>query len=212
MLTSAATMVLMLVVPGVMFQFTSANLNAFVVLGLVGTWLLDHLAEELALCKRYGKPMFLIGVGANERAALDHPHARAVLEYASHVWTRDEQSTEWLSEICGAAKVTGGYRLPACHVIHTVGPIWRGGMSGEPETMASCYRACLAIALERRLATIAFPAISTGIYGFPREPAAEIAVAAIARHVVAEAFPEAVILVCFDAATQTAYEAALDKI
>jgi O-acetyl-ADP-ribose deacetylase len=112
----------------------------------------------------------------------------------------------------GAAKLTGGYRLPASHVIHTVGPVWRGGLSGEPETLASCYRACLAIALERRLATIAFPAISTGIYGFPREPAAEIAVATIARHLVAKAIPEAVILVCFDAATQTAYEAALGKI
>jgi O-acetyl-ADP-ribose deacetylase (regulator of RNase III) len=112
----------------------------------------------------------------------------------------------------GAAKLTGGYHLPASYVIHTVGPVWRGGRFGERETLAACYRACLAIALERGLATIAFPAISTGIYGFPREPAAEIAVAAIAGHLAAEAVPETVILVCFDAATQAAYETALGRI
>jgi len=109
----------------------------------------------------------------------------------------------------GAAKLTGGYRLPAVHVIHTVGPVWRGGAAGERETLASCYRACLAIARERGLATIAFPAISTGVYGFPREPAAEIAVATVAAHLAAEAMPETVIFVCFDAATRAAYEMAL---
>jgi O-acetyl-ADP-ribose deacetylase (regulator of RNase III) len=109
----------------------------------------------------------------------------------------------------GAAKLTSGYRLPAAHVIHTVGPLWRGGASGEHETLAACYRACLAIALERGLATIAFPAISTGVYGFPREAAAEIAVATVGAHLAAEAVPETVIFVCFDAATRAAYEAAL---
>ncbi|HWB51389.1 MAG TPA: O-acetyl-ADP-ribose deacetylase [Stellaceae bacterium] len=109
----------------------------------------------------------------------------------------------------GEARLTAGYRLPASHVIHTVGPVWRGGRAGEPETLAACYRSCLAIARQRGFATIAFPAISTGIYGFPREPAARIAVTTVAAHLAAELAPEAVVFVCFDAATQAAYEAAL---
>jgi O-acetyl-ADP-ribose deacetylase len=109
----------------------------------------------------------------------------------------------------GAAKLTGGYRLPARHVIHTVGPVWQGGMAGERETLASCYRTCLGLARDHKLATVAFPAISTGIYGFPREPAAAIAVATVADHLAGERLPEIVIFVCFDAATRAAYEAAL---
>ncbi len=112
----------------------------------------------------------------------------------------------------GEAKLTRGYRLPSPHVIHTVGPVWRGGTTGERETLASCYRACLAIARDRRLATIAFPAISTGVYGFPREPAAAIAVATVVAYLAAEAVPETVVFVCFDAATRAAYEAALAAI
>ncbi|HWD60436.1 MAG TPA: O-acetyl-ADP-ribose deacetylase [Stellaceae bacterium] len=111
----------------------------------------------------------------------------------------------------GDAKLTGGYRLPAGHVIHTVGPIWHGGGAGERETLASCYRRCLAIAREHGFAMIAFPAISTGIYGFPREPAAEIAVATVAAHLAADTVPESVTFVCFDAATRAAYEAALKQ-
>jgi O-acetyl-ADP-ribose deacetylase (regulator of RNase III) len=109
----------------------------------------------------------------------------------------------------GEAKLTSGYGLPAAHIIHTVGPVWRGGASGERETLAACYGACLAIARERGLATIAFPAISTGIFGFPREPAAQIAIAMVSTHLAAEAVPETVIFVCFDAETRAAYEAAL---
>jgi O-acetyl-ADP-ribose deacetylase (regulator of RNase III) len=109
----------------------------------------------------------------------------------------------------GEARLTSGYGLPAAHIIHTVGPIWRGGRSGERETLATCYRACLAIARERGLATIAFPAISTGIYGFPREPAAQIAITMVSTHLAAEAVPETVIFVCFDAETRAAYETAL---
>lgn len=109
----------------------------------------------------------------------------------------------------GDAKLTGGYRLPATHVIHTVGPVWRGGAAGERATLASCYRTCLMIARGRGLASIAFPAISTGVYGFPREPAAEIAVTTVAAHIAAEPLPETVVFVCFDAATHAAYEAAL---
>lgn len=109
----------------------------------------------------------------------------------------------------GTAKLTGGYRLPARHVIHTVGPIWQGGENGERETLASCYRACLSLASQHRLSTIAFPAISTGIYSFPRERAATIAVATVVAHLAAETLPQTVIFVCFDAATRAAYEVAL---
>jgi O-acetyl-ADP-ribose deacetylase (regulator of RNase III) len=109
----------------------------------------------------------------------------------------------------GDAKLTRGYRLPAAYVIHTVGPIWRGGDGGEAATLARCYRACLAIARDRNFATIAFPAISTGVYGFPREPAAVIAVTAIGLHLAAETALRTVIFVCFDAAIRAAYEAAL---
>jgi O-acetyl-ADP-ribose deacetylase (regulator of RNase III) len=108
----------------------------------------------------------------------------------------------------GEAKLTRGYRLSARHVIHTVGPVWQGGPAGERETLANCYRACLRIAHEQGFATIAFPAISTGIYGFPREPAAQIAVATVTDHLAAQVMPESVIFVCFDAATRAAYEAA----
>src|SRR5947208_1224605 len=76
----------------------------------------------------------------------------------------------------GEAKMTRGYRLPARHVIHTVGPVWHGGRSGEPELLASCYRRSLALALAHRLKSIAFPAISCGAYGYPLEEAIPIAV------------------------------------
>lgn len=76
----------------------------------------------------------------------------------------------------GEARLTRGYRLPARHVIHTVGPVWRGGGAGEAEVLASCYRTCLAIAREEGFASVAFPAISTGVYGYPVRAAAEIAV------------------------------------
>src|SRR5262245_20914045 len=77
----------------------------------------------------------------------------------------------------GEARLTRGHRLPARHVIHTVGPVWRGGGAGEPDILAGCYRSCLAIARNEALRAIAFPAIATGIYGFPRQRAAQIAVA-----------------------------------
>jgi O-acetyl-ADP-ribose deacetylase len=112
----------------------------------------------------------------------------------------------------GEARLTRGYRLPAGHVIHTVGPVWRGGASGERDTLAACYRACLGLAATHRFATIAFPAISTGIFGFPSEPAADIAVTTVSEHLAAGALPEAVIFVCFDASTQAAYQAALSKL
>jgi O-acetyl-ADP-ribose deacetylase (regulator of RNase III) len=109
----------------------------------------------------------------------------------------------------GEARLTRGYRLPARHVIHTVGPVWRGGNQGEREVLTGCYRNCLALAQEQRFRTIAFPAIATGVYGFPRDEAARIAVASVRAHLAGIDMPERVIFVCFDAATVEAYRAAL---
>ena len=83
----------------------------------------------------------------------------------------------------GSAKITGGYRLKASHVIHAVGPVWSGGNEGEEELLASCYRTALALAGEHRLASIAFPAISTGVYRFPPERAARVAVGTVAADI-----------------------------
>jgi O-acetyl-ADP-ribose deacetylase (regulator of RNase III) len=83
----------------------------------------------------------------------------------------------------GAAKITRGYRLKASHVIHAVGPVWGGGDKGEDDLLAACYRTSLALAVEHRLASIAFPAISTGVYRFPPERAARIAVGTVAAEV-----------------------------
>jgi O-acetyl-ADP-ribose deacetylase (regulator of RNase III) len=112
----------------------------------------------------------------------------------------------------GEAKLTRGYRLAAAHVIHTVGPIWQGGNAGEAETLACCYRNSLWIAREERFAAIAFPAIATGVYGYPRDKAARIAVSAAAAHLAAHDRPERVIFVCFDPATEAAYRAALAEL
>ncbi len=96
----------------------------------------------------------------------------------------------------GEAKITRGYRLKARHVIHTVGPVWRGGKSGEPELLSNCYRNSLALAGKHGLTSIAFPAISTGIYGYPKEPATEIAVREVRAHTVGL---DRVIFCCFGA-------------
>ena len=109
----------------------------------------------------------------------------------------------------GGARLTGGYLLPASHVIHTVGPIWQGGAAGEQQILQSCYRSCLTIARSQRFREIAFPAIATGIYGFPREAAARIAVATVGAHLAEQMLPELVIFVCFDTATLDAYRNAL---
>ncbi|NNF25293.1 MAG: O-acetyl-ADP-ribose deacetylase [Rhodobacteraceae bacterium] len=81
----------------------------------------------------------------------------------------------------GEAKATRGYALPAAHVIHTVGPVWRGGGAGEPEALAACYRNALALAAQLGCRSVAFPAISTGVYGFPKDQAAEIALRDVSR-------------------------------
>lgn len=111
----------------------------------------------------------------------------------------------------GQAKVTKGYRLPARHIIHTVGPVWRGGTNGEPDQLASCYREALTRAREIGARTIGFPAISTGIYGYPLGEAAEVAVATV----VAEVAPhpagfDRIALVCFNAEAAAAFTSALE--
>ncbi len=111
----------------------------------------------------------------------------------------------------GEARVTRGYRLPAAHVIHTVGPVWRGGDHGEAELLASCYRESLRLALALEAKSLAFPAISCGVYGYPLEQAADIAVGTAADWLAAERLPERVLLVCFGAATLAAYRAALAR-
>jgi O-acetyl-ADP-ribose deacetylase (regulator of RNase III) len=98
----------------------------------------------------------------------------------------------------GDAKLTPGFRLAARHVIHAVGPRWRGGDDGEPDLLASCYRRSLEIAVEHTCQTIAFPAISTGIYGYPLEQAAEVAVRAVTLFLRTSQLPREVVLCTFD--------------
>jgi O-acetyl-ADP-ribose deacetylase (regulator of RNase III) len=111
----------------------------------------------------------------------------------------------------GQAKITQGYRLAAKHVIHTVGPVWRGGRQGEPALLASCYRASLALASAHGLRTIAFPAISCGAYGYPLEDAVRIAVCECASGLDAELGLERIIFACFDRPMLDLYRAELDR-
>lgn len=106
----------------------------------------------------------------------------------------------------GDAKATKGYKLPAKHIIHTVGPVWRGGSAGEDELLASCYRRSLEVADQLAIKSIAFPAISTGIYRFPPQRAAEIAVSEIRRYT---GRIERLVFACFDPETATIYRGLL---
>lgn len=105
----------------------------------------------------------------------------------------------------GEAKITAGYHLPAKHVIHAVGPRYRDGRHGEPELLASAYRSSLALATQHGLESLAFPAISTGIYAYPLEDATRIAVAEVTQHLTANELPRRVIFVCFSAETYDVY-------
>jgi O-acetyl-ADP-ribose deacetylase (regulator of RNase III) len=109
----------------------------------------------------------------------------------------------------GEARLTGGYRLPASHIIHTVGPMWQGGAAGEHQILENCYLSCIGIARAQGFRDIAFPAIATGVYGFPRDAAARIAVTTVAKNLAEQQLPELVIFVCFDPATLRAYRSAL---
>jgi len=109
----------------------------------------------------------------------------------------------------GDAKMTSAYRLPARHVIHTVGPVWRGGDRNEPELLASCYRRSLEIAEAAGLASIAFPSISTGVYGYPVKPAARIAVETTREFVKYARRLREVIFCCFSAVDLAIYEEVL---
>ena len=97
----------------------------------------------------------------------------------------------------GDAKITAGYRLPARHVIHAVGPVWHGGSQGEDQALASCYRRAIELCQAHGLASIAFPAISTGVYRFPADRAADIAVAATAEALAAAPGVSRIVFCCF---------------
>lgn len=105
----------------------------------------------------------------------------------------------------GQARITGGYRLPARHVIHTVGPVWRGGGHGEADILASCYRESLRLAADRGLRSIAFPAISCGIYGYPADLAARVALAETRRFLAGDERLDLVLLVCYGDEVREAY-------
>ena len=112
----------------------------------------------------------------------------------------------------GEAKITKGYKLKAKYVIHTPGPIWRGGKWGEAELLANCYKNCLALAKENDVKTIAFPSISTGVYRFPVDQAAKIAVGEILNFLNNEDSIEQVTIVCFDDKTKEYYVDALAEL
>jgi O-acetyl-ADP-ribose deacetylase len=109
----------------------------------------------------------------------------------------------------GDAKITGGYNLASKHVIHTVGPVWLGGISDENELLASCYQKSLKLAHDLKLKSIAFPGISTGVYGFPKDLAALIAVTETKRFLKKSNFPQKVIFVAFDRESYLIYKSLL---
>ncbi len=111
----------------------------------------------------------------------------------------------------GDAKITPGFRLPAKYVIHAVGPVWRGGASGEPELLASCYRRSLELAIENDVRTIAFPAISCGVYGYPIDAAADIAIGETKRVLADGDALDGVLFVAFGGDVRSALERSLRK-
>lgn len=105
----------------------------------------------------------------------------------------------------GEARITPGFRLPARYVIHTVGPVWRGGRDGEPDRLANCYRASLDLAFPHSIASIAFPAISCGVYGYPIDKAVAIAVREVREWRARNARPQRIVFCCFSAELAAAY-------
>ncbi|MEO8557684.1 MAG: O-acetyl-ADP-ribose deacetylase [Rhodospirillales bacterium] len=112
----------------------------------------------------------------------------------------------------GQAKITAGYLLPAKHVIHTVGPVWQGGAKGEPELLAACYRNSLLQAAQHGLHSIAFPGISTGVYGYPAERAAHIAFGEALRWLTEAREPQRIVMVAFGVAAAELYRRVLDEL
>lgn len=129
-------------------------------------------------------------------------HAAAGPELLAECWTLHGCTT-------GEAKITAGYRLPVRHVIHTVGPIWRGGSYGGEALLASAYRSCLQLAEQYDVHTIAFPAISTGVYGYPLDAATRVALRTILAWLDDHDLPEHVTCICYDQATLETYQAVL---
>jgi O-acetyl-ADP-ribose deacetylase (regulator of RNase III) len=111
----------------------------------------------------------------------------------------------------GQSKITRGYNLKAGHIIHTVGPVWYGGYKDEPEILASCYQSSLTLAKENKFKTIAFPGISTGVYGFPKDLAAVIAINETKRFINRNSYPEKVIFVAYDDEGYEIYRKLLNK-
>ena len=109
----------------------------------------------------------------------------------------------------GQAKITNGYNLKAKFVIHTVGPVWRDGANGEPQLLASCYRNCLQLAVENQIQTIAFPSISTGVYGYPIMQASQIAVREVSNFLVNNPLIKQVSFVCFSSEDLYVYKSLL---
>jgi len=132
-----------------------------------------------------------------------HRAAGPELARACAAWVREHGAVP-----VGSAAITPGFALPARWVIHTVGPVWRGGSAGEPTMLADAYRACIELAEMHRLATIAFPSISTGIFGYPVDLAAPVALNAVASALENAAHVSDATFVLFDSATMAAYERA----
>lgn len=112
----------------------------------------------------------------------------------------------------GKAKITPGFRLAAKYVIHTPGPVWHGGGHGEAELLESCYRSCLELATQNNCKTVDFPSISTGVYHFPLDKAAKIAIGTIAAYLREHGELERVRMVCFDSGTESCYKKALEEL
>jgi len=110
----------------------------------------------------------------------------------------------------GDARITPGFRLPAKFVIHTVGPVWQGGIAGEAELLASCYRRSLQLAMENDVRSIAFPAISCGVFGYPIDAAVKVALAEARAWVAESALPDRIVFCCYSNAMERAYRRQLD--
>jgi O-acetyl-ADP-ribose deacetylase (regulator of RNase III) len=112
----------------------------------------------------------------------------------------------------GEAKITKGHRLRARHVIHAVGPVWQGGGAGEDASLARCYREALRLCREHAIGSVAFPAISTGVYGYPLEPATRVALATVRDGIAGARFPARVVFCCFSARDLAVYERVADEV